>query len=66
MVGVKINRLPKTILRTLAVAASLANHSHQTKGRCGETRFLKMLLAKRNRITETTLIGQFRCAPQEK
>ena len=64
MVGVEINRLPETILRTLAVAAGLADHSHQTIRACGETRFLKVLLAKRNRITETTLVGQLRCAPQ--
>ena len=38
MVGVEIDRLPEAVFRPLAVAAGLADHSHQTIGRCGETR----------------------------
>ena len=44
--GIEIDRLPEAVFRSAAVAAGLADHPHQTIGGCGETRCLKMLLAK--------------------
>jgi hypothetical protein len=58
VVGIEIDRFPKTVFSSAAVAGSLADHPHQTIRSRGKAVLSKAALTELNCLLETPLIGQ--------